>query len=111
MSYDASLGDPPVKVEKHQEGGNIAIGGSVTANMSITYNYSAYFYNNIPGGLRILNEKFARDAIPLLEYAVKKLGTEQEGDYWTACKGNAGYALSILLKWAKLYPDEKFYIT
>jgi len=43
-----------------------------------------------------------------LQKAISLLGTERDPDYWKATEGNAGYALSILLGWARLHPTAKF---
>jgi len=36
--------------------------------------------------------------------AVGTLGTEHCGDYWADTLGNAGFALSLLLAWARDHP-------
>ena len=54
----------------------------------------------------VLNDlDYAKDTIAALESAVNKLGTKTSSDYWKPTKGNAGYALSILLSWARQYPE------
>ena len=58
--------------------------------------------------LRFLNGKKASRVTKLLEDSVKVLGTEKDADYWKATEGNVGHALSILLRWAKQYPDATF---
>ena len=111
MSWDIELVCPecgrPVIVDRHAEGGTYAIGGIKEADLNITYNYSKHYYRclNSENGLRFLNGKQAKDTIKDLESAVKLLGTKNDSDYWEATAGNAGYALSILLKWAKQYPN------
>ena len=93
--------------ESHQEGGVIAFGGSNEASMSVTYNYSEYYYNTIDKdeGFRWLNGKTAKDTIIRLEKAVKKLGTDFSGDYWESTEGNAGRILQTLVKWAYELPN------
>lgn len=115
MSYDVYLNDPktgkPVTVENHQEGGNQVLGGTEEAWLNVTYNYSKAYALVLPSSsLRnLLDGKTARDVIPVMEEAVQKLGTEEyEKDYWAPTPGNAGYALNILLTWAKQYPDAVF---
>lgn len=115
MSYDVELVDDdgtPVAVDSHQEGGVVAVGGSTRAEMTITYNYSEYYYDHIDAdeGLRWLDGKRAGDVIDVLYDAVEKLGTEQHKDYWEATEGNAGHALSVLLEWAREHPDATFRI-
>ena len=94
------------------EGGIYKLGGSVDAELNITYNYSPYYYQQIDkkNGLRWLDGKKAEDCAKRLERAVKALGTEQNDDYWKPTAGNAGYALSVLLAWAKECPDGIFII-
>jgi hypothetical protein len=62
-------------------------------------------------GIHWLNKKKASKTIERLEEAVKELGTEKSNNYWESTPGNAGYALSILLKWAKQYPDAIFEVS
>lgn len=116
MSYWVYLQDEknePVKVKKHQEGGTYAVGGVDKAELNITYNYGKYYrkYLNRRAGLRWLNNKNASEVIKKLEQAVKELGIQRAEDYWEATSGNAGYALAILLSWARQYPDAKFYVS
>jgi hypothetical protein len=79
----------------------------------VTYNYSKHYRESIDreGGLGWLHEKKASETIKRLEKAIKKLGTERDTDYWAGTPGNAGYALSILLKWAKQHPDAVFRVS
>ena len=114
MSWDVDLVDNEgkiVEVVPHQEGGIIAMGGEDQATMNVTYNYAKHFYDNLPDpGFKWLNGKKAKDTIEILEKAVKELGTETSNDYWEATEGNAGRALSVLLSWAKQYPEAIFKI-
>ena len=112
MSWDVSLCDAfdsPVSVDRHEEGGTYVMGGTDTAELNITYNYSEH-YNLLDKeqGLDYLDGKKAGECIDRLEIAVAELGTTRDPDYWSPTKGNAGYALSILLRWAKQYPDAVF---
>lgn len=109
MSYDVSLMrfGQVVEVEHFTEGGTYPLGGTNEAHINITYNYSFFFHHFLDKdhGLRWLYGKEAQATIERLEEAVKILGTRQYPDYWADTPGNAGYALSILLKWAKQHPD------
>lgn len=106
LSKDGKL----VKVESHVEGATYCLGGSDGADLNITYNYSPHYYNRLDKrkGLRWLDGKKAKEALARLERGVKELGTEKDNDYWKSTLGNAGYALSVLLKWAKRHPEAIF---
>lgn len=109
MSYDVSLeGAGPVK--RISEGGTQVLGGSTEAELNITYNYSEV-YNLLGFNISQLNGQKAGDWIPELDALVSRLGTKQFTDYWAPTPGNAGYALSILLEWAKQYPDAIFRVS
>lgn len=110
MSWWVSLVDADgklVQVENFSEGGTYAIGGSTEADLNITYNYSPFYYEYLSKrkGLRWLHGKKAKKTITKLAAAVQLLGTERAADYWWKTKGNTGYALSILLRWAKANPE------
>jgi len=114
MSYDIDLiGEhgEPVEVEKHSEGGTFAPGGTTRASLNVTYNYSRFYSETIDRdeGIRWLYGKKASECIQRLREAICTLGTDQDEDYWAATAGNAGYALSILLKWAEQHPDAEFH--
>lgn len=99
-----------VDVLPFEEGGTYQVGGCTDATLNITYNYSPFYYKYLSytKGLRWLHDKNAKDCIETLESAVQTLGTVRDDDYWAETPGNAGYALSILLGWAKEHPDAKF---
>ena len=114
MSYSIALirDNKPCEVTCHQEGSNIAIGGSTEATIDITWNYSFFFYNFLDSrkGIRWLYGKKAQRTIPRLEKAVEKLSGwigdgVYEKDYWAPTFGNARHALEVLLDWAKQNPD------
>jgi len=110
MSWDVCLNDKegmPVTVERHEEGGTYVFGGTSEAELNITYNYSPFYFEHLNNGegLRWLNGKTARETLKALQKAVACLGIEQCEDYWEASPGNAGFALSILAKWAEEHPD------
>ena len=111
MSYDISLGEPPVRVSRFTEGGTYVIGGSDYATLNVTYNYSNHFRDYFEGGIWDINGIRASKVIPLLAKAVEALGTERDDDYWKSTEGNAGYALSILLLWARQHPRAKFHVS
>jgi len=114
MSYDVSLHGADgevVEVDHFTEGGTYRVGGSTEAELNITYNYGRVYGEVIPGysSLReLLDGKRADEVTPMLEKAVAELGTEQDPDYWKPTRGNAGHALSILLRWAQQYPNAVF---
>lgn len=113
MSYDINLVNEEghiCTVETHKEGGTHTLKGSNKASLNITYNYAPFYRNTIDEKqeLRWLYGKTGNECIERLEHAVKMLGTKQSSDYWEATPGNAGYAISILLKWAKEHPNARF---
>jgi hypothetical protein len=95
-----------VEVERFEEGGTRALGGSTEAELNITYNYSAQFQRVFPSkGLSWLHGKTGEESLEALKLGVQMLGTEQfRPDYWAPTAGNAGHALAILLRWAEQYP-------
>ena len=97
----------PVQVKTHKEGGTYVLGGSSDATMSITWNYSEYYYDTVDHehGLRWINGKKAKDTLERLESALAKLGDNPASDYWARTEGNAGHALAILIGWAKQHPE------
>jgi hypothetical protein len=116
MSYNVCLIDPKINkivtVPSHEEGGTYAVGGSTNALLNITYNYSKHFCSALESdeGIKWLRDKKASDVEHRLVAAISILGVKQNKDYWAATSGNAGYALSILLKWVKLYPNAVFHV-
>ena len=113
MGYDISLVDfngHPVKVERHNEGGVMISGGNTDAMISVTYNYSKYFYDTIDeqSGIRWLYDRPAGSCIDVLQDAVDVLGTCRCDDYWEGTPGNAGHVLKILWGWAMRYPNAIF---
>lgn len=95
------------QVVPHTEGGTYVLGGTTDAEMTVTYNYSPFYYDTLDDdlGLRWLNGKQAGDTINRMLAAIGMLGCTRDKDYWARTPGNAGYALSILVKWADEYPD------
>ncbi len=116
MSYWVSLMDEDGKtvfVTTHSEGGTYVMGGTPEGALNITYNYSPHYYKHLNSeeGLRWLDGKTASETIPALTKAVGALGTNRDSDYWAATEGNAGYALSILLRWALEWSIESPLVT
>lgn len=132
MSYDVSLNGKdgvPLQVKHFEEGGTRAMGGTDRAELNITYNYSWFYYLLLDKkkGLRWLYGRSARDCVDRLQIAVDKLGCRrymvhqrgydpldpgthhlQRHEYWAPTPGNAGYALNVLLHWAKANPEAVF---
>lgn len=112
MSCWVTLNDDngnPLDVELFSEGGTQPVGGSTKAELNITYNYSRV-YDLLRFNLKDLHLKIASSVIDDLRYLVKKLGTTRHEDYWAATPGNAGFAISILLKWAEANPNGVFHV-
>ena len=103
MSYDVSLIGAG-KVERIQEGGTQVVGGTDEPELNITYNY-AEVYSLFDFNINDLNGRRAALFIEKMEQIVAKCGTKRFENYWAPTPGNAGFALSILLGWAKQYPD------
>jgi len=113
MSWDIELVDEEgklVKIPTHSEGGTYVLGGTNRAELNITYNYSRFYYQVLDKekGLRWLDGKKAEETVNKLTQAITKLGITKDTDYWAPTPGNAGFALSILLEWAKLHPKATF---
>ena len=108
MSWDIHLEDAEghvLEVPKHMEGGTYAMEGTPSACLNVTYNYSDVTRLVGFGFKESLNNRRAAVTIPDLEHVVDTLGTKKFENYWAPTPGNAGYAASILLNWAKLHPD------
>ena len=109
MSYDVrfrdSDGNTCVSKVNRQDGGTQVVGGTTDAELNITYNYGKIMYENIEFGLRGLYGKNGKEISEILTPVVEKLGTNTSNDYWSATEGNVGYALSILLDWAREFPE------
>ena len=115
MSYWVNLADEngTVAIPPHKEGGTYLVGGTSLADLSVTWNYSWFYYRFLDkeDGLRWLDGKSGKCCIGRLEQAIDILGTGRYKDYWAPTAGNAGHALSILLSWAKQYPDAVFSVS
>jgi len=111
MSYDIWITDEEGNTLTSDEllqmrGGTYAVGGTHEATLNITYNYGV-LYRKVFGrfGIRSLYGKTGREAIPLLEAAIARLGTKRSPNYWDATSGNAGAALADLLVLCRMFPD------
>ncbi len=91
-----------VEVPHFTEGGTYPMGGTNTAELNVTYNYSKHF------DFKELDEKTGEEAMQLLMKAVDTLGSKRDNDYWNPTKGNVGYACRILLGWALKNPEAIF---
>lgn len=112
MSYDVYLMDPVTKktVEftfKHDmKGGTFCAGGSNTAELNVTYNYSTILHRVLPpNGIRSLYGKTGAESILLLKKAIDSLKDDVNPDYWTPTEGNVKQALNYLLAFASMRPD------
>lgn len=113
MSWNVFLVDEERKiyeVKPHVQGGTQEVPISTQAWLNITYNYSDYYSTPTKAfpndeGLKWLHGKKASDTIEYLTYIVPVLGTLRDKDYWKCTAGNAGFALSILLEFARQHPN------
>ena len=112
MSYDIDLCENSkiCSVDRHYEGGTHCLHGTEDAHLNVTYNYNCFYRKHVDEelGIRWIYGKTGEECAGRLEYAVSVLGTERDDDYWKPTAGNAGYALSILLGWAKQHPNAVF---
>ena len=97
--------------EAHMEGGVLNLSGNWETCMSVTYNYSKHFTEGLGFGFRDLEGKTAKETTESLKKAVEFLGTDRSHDYWEATCGNAGHILSIMLEWAKIFPNGVWHIS
>ena len=110
MSWWVSLcgedGDP-LPVEAHREGGTYDLAGCEEADLNVTYNYGPHYYSALDAvsGIKWLRGKSGAETIERLERAVACLGVVRADNYWAETRGNAGFALSILLAWARQHPE------
>lgn len=112
MSYDIYLHDPATQrpiifEESHQlRGGTYEVGGSRTAWLNVTYNYSKWFHKVMgKQGIRTIYGMTGADSIPVLEAGIAQLGTNVTDNYWEPTEGNARVALTQLLALAEMRPD------
>ena len=115
MSYNVDLrgGEGPVRVERKT--GKI-VGGGCFASVSITYNFSYFFYNEIDedDGIRWLNGRTGEETLHTLARAAHNLGRSPHrttDSYWIPDPGNAGRDLEVLAEWAANNPEAVWSVT
>ena len=101
MSYDIYLHDAKngdVLIVRHDlRAGTYCLGGSDTAWLNITYNYSGHFRRVLgEKGIRAIYGLTAAESLPVLDAAIAQLGTDRDLDYWNPTEGNARVALENL---------------
>lgn len=106
MSYDLNFNCGPLKGEHHLRGGTHAVGGTTQPWLNITYNYSPFFREFWPEGIRSLYGMTAREVILELDTVIPQMEGEPSDNYWEAIEGNAKAALVSLKKLAELCPPE-----
>lgn len=107
MSYDISLEHNGVVTKSKNiiaEGGTQIVGGTNKCELNITYNYSK-IYSKFNFSLKDLNGNSGKDTKDILFNLISTLGINRDDDYWKPTNGNAGYALNILMGWAKEFPE------
>lgn len=68
------------------------------AELNVTFNYARHYRKVWGFSLEELDNMIVARVRPLLEQAVRELGTDTDPDYWAALPGNAGAAaLSLWL--------------
>ena len=114
MGYDIYMkgkNGHTLKVLPFNEGGTRRMDGDETeAWISVTYNYSQYFYGTIDAGegIRWIYGMTGKECVPHLERALKTLGSKRDPNYWKATPGNAGCIVATLLSWCHQKPDGVF---
>lgn len=111
MSYDISIVDPVTRetiqlnFKHNMRGGTYAVGGTILAELNITYNYSSIFQRVLgPGGIRSIYDLTGGESIPILSKAILELNNDVTESYWEPTEGNAKLALLDVLKLAFLCP-------
>jgi len=99
-----------VIVDSHSDGGTYCVGGTSSAELNMTYNYSKPF-GEAGFNLRSINGKRAAECVDEMERVVAALGTERASDYWAPTNGNAGAALNRLCTWARQHPQAKWRVS
>lgn len=87
-------------------GSDFAVGGTQDLWMTLTFNYSRYYYQIWPcGGLCFLHGLSVKNAMRTLLEGMLLLKGEQCGDYWHASEGNARAGLLSILSLCALSPS------
>lgn len=99
-----------VIVDSHSDGGTYCVGGTSSAELNMTYNYSkplalAQF------DIRLIDGKRASECIGEMQRVVRELGAVRDSDYWKPTNGNAGAAIKRLCDWAKQHPQAKWRVS
>jgi hypothetical protein len=111
MSYDIYLryqdGGRAYLSQQHTiTGGTYVLGGTDEAWLNVTYNYASHFEAVLgPVGIRSIYGLEAKESIPILKAAAKKLRGRPSRDYWEPTEGNAKKALLDLVRLAKIAPS------
>lgn len=118
MGYDIYMkgrNGHTLRVAPFSEGGTRRIlspgsPGETEAWVSVTYNYSPYFYETVDAerGIRWIYGKTGKDCQDRLSIALQKLGCVRDTDYWRVTPGNAGCIIALLLDWCKQKPNGIF---
>lgn len=95
------------------EGGTYALGGWNTAELNVTYNYSALLEAALnaagypfDGMVAWLDGRPVLDTLAEIEAVTKELPDAPDADdYWRASAGNVGHAAAILLRMGREIPD------
>lgn len=111
MSYSIELVDAITKevikldAPHHMKGGTYKAGGTLDAELNVTYNYAKFYTHFGVKGIRELYGKTGAESIKILKDVIDKLGNDVSDDYWKATEGNAKIALTQLLALAQMRPD------
>lgn len=104
MSYDIEIIDPNTRerIEFDEpldiRGGTYQLGGTTTAWLNITYNYSPFFCDIFgENGIRTIYGMNVRESMPLLLDAMLNLKGNPAECYWDATEGNARAAIMELM--------------
>ena len=118
MSWWVSLVDDkgiPVQVENFTDGGTYVVGGSVQAELNVTYNYGGILRSvgiDLHEGAGNIHWRKASECIPMLEAGLAGLPDKQPAsDYWLPTPGNVRVVIQRLLAWAKANPDATFKVS
>lgn len=102
LVFDCKLREPHTFT-----GGISAIGGKYLPELSITWNYGAFFRDYLgKKGIRSLYGKTASEVIDILDHVIPIMGGDADGDYWAYIEGNTKQALINLRDLAKLCPPD-----
>lgn len=123
MSYDISIicecCQQPLKFETPQQliGGTVPydpISGRILprqeAETNITFNYYKHFRSTLgEEGVKGIHGKSVVETMPILRFAIQKLGADESEDYWEPTEGNARKALMTLVQMAEAVDFKGFW--